>query len=151
MKVILLTDLERLGKKGDLVTVRDGYARNYLIPRGLAMRATPKEIAELEKAQAELLNRLEKRRQKQEKLAEKLKELTLETTLKMGKRGAFGAITNQDLALLLKNAGFNIDRHKIRLPRPIKDPGSYDIPIDLGLVKTTVKLTVLSQSPKSNK
>ncbi|MCS7258994.1 MAG: 50S ribosomal protein L9 [candidate division WOR-3 bacterium] len=144
MKIILLEDYERLGKKGDIVTVKDGYARNYLIPKGIAIRATDKEISEIEKTKEELLARLERRKQKQEKLAEKLKELELTAQLKMGRRGAFGAITNTDIAELLKAQGININRHKIILPRPIKDPGIYEIPVNLGLIKASVKLNVLS-------
>ncbi|MEO0072491.1 MAG: 50S ribosomal protein L9 [candidate division WOR-3 bacterium] len=144
MKIILLQDYERLGKKGDIVTVKDGFARNYLIPKGIAIRATEKELAEIEKTKEELLARLERRRQKQEMLAQKLQELELKAELKMGRRGAFGAITNTDIAELLQAQGIKIDRHKILLTRPIKDPGIYDISVNLGLIKATVKLNVTS-------
>lgn len=142
MKVILTQDVERVGKKGEVVSVKDGFARNYLIPRGWAIAGTEERLRSLESIKAELLKREEQQLKKQQKLAAKLSALSLKAELKMGTTRAFGAITNADVAKLLKEAGHEIDRHKIYLPEPIKEPGIFDIPIHLGNITATVKLWV---------
>lgn len=142
MKVILTQDVERLGKKGEVVEVRDGYARNYLLPKGLAIYATKARLNQIEAIKAELLKKEERQLKKLKNLAQQLETLSLKINLKMGEAGAFGAITNADIARLLKENGFEIDRHKIELPNPIKEPGIYDIPVNLGAVSATIKLWV---------
>ncbi|MCX8014674.1 MAG: 50S ribosomal protein L9 [candidate division WOR-3 bacterium] len=142
MKIILTQDFERLGKKGDVVNVKDGYARNYLIPRKIAIEATKERLAQIDAIKAELAKREERRIKKLQRLAQKLETLSLKAELKMGEAGAFGAITNADIAKLLKDAGYDIDRHKIELSNPIKEIGIFDIPINLGEVKATIKLWV---------
>lgn len=142
MKIILTQDIERLGKKGDVISVKDGYARNYLLPKKMAIEATKERLAQIDAIKAELAKREERRIKKLQRLAQKLETLSLKAELKMGEAGAFGAITNADIAKLLKDAGYDIDRHKIELSNPIKEIGIFDIPINLGEVKATIKLWV---------
>lgn len=146
MKVILTQDNERLGKKGDVINVKDGFARNYLIPNGMALQGTQARLNSIESIKAELAKNEDRFLKKQQKLADKLATLSLKAELKMGQEGrAFGAITNADVAELLKQAGHEIDRHKIDLPDPIKEPGIYDIPVRLGAVIANIKLWVTPQ------
>lgn len=142
MKVILTQDIDRLGKKGDIVNVKDGFARNFLIPKDLAIRATKERLNQIDAIKAELTKREENYQKKLKKLAAKLETISLKAELKMGETGAFGAITNADVAKLLKDVGCEIDRHKIEIPNPIKEPGIFDIPINLGVVTATIKLWV---------
>ncbi len=142
MKIILTQDVERIGKKGDVVEVRNGYARNYLLPKGWAIQATKARLNQIEAIKAELQKREERRLKKLKVLAQKLEALALKIDLKMGEAGAFGAITNADIAQLLKENGFEIDRHKIELASPIKEPGIYDVLVNLGAVTANIKLWV---------
>jgi len=142
MKVIITQDVERIGKKGEVVNVKDGFARNYLFPKKLAIEATESRLSQIEAIKAELTKRDERHLRKLQKLAEKLATLSLKAELKMGETGAFGAITNADIASLLKEAGYEIDRHKIELPNPIKETGIFDVPVNLGAVTATIKLWV---------
>lgn len=146
MKVILTQDIERIGKKGEVITVKDGFARNYLIPRQLAIQATEKRLAQLDAIKSELAKREERHIKKLKNLASKLETLSLKAELKMGETGAFGAITNADIAKLLKEAGYEIDRHKIELPGPIKEIGVFDVPVNLGTVTANIKLWVTPSS-----
>ena len=147
MKVILRKDIEKLGNAGDIVTVKDGYARNYLLPRGLAVPATPGNLRaiEEEKKLAELRANREKRAA--EKLAEKLNSVSVTATVSVGEEDKiFGAVTTQMIADLLKEKGYDIDRRKIHLEEPIKALGIYDVPIKLHPeVEATVKVWVVRE------
>jgi large subunit ribosomal protein L9 len=142
MKIIITQDSERLGKKGEVVNVKDGFARNYLIPKNMAIKATKERLRSIDAIKAELTKRDERHTKKLKNLAVKLETLSLKAELRMGESGAFGSITNADIAKLLKEAGHEIDRHKIEIPHPIKEIGIFDIPINLGTVTATVKLWV---------
>ena len=142
MKIILTQDVERVGQKGTVVTVKDGFARNFLLPKKLAIQATKARLASIEAIKAELGKREERKQKKLTNLASKLEVLSLKTEIKMGETGAFGSITNADIAKLLKDAGYDIDRHKIEIPNPVKEPGIFDIPVHLGGVTATIKLWV---------
>lgn len=147
MKVILLTDIERLGKRGEIVDVRDGFARNYLLPRNLARAADAGSVRQLENIRREIARRESKTAQRLMKLSEQLGMVTLKARLRMGAEGAFGAITNADVAQLLQDAGYSIDKHAILLEAPIKVPGVYDIPIKLGQeITARVKLWVAEEN-----
>ncbi len=147
MKVILRKDIEKLGNAGDIVTVKDGYARNYLLPRGLAVPATPGNLRaiEEEKKLAELRANREKRAA--EKLAEKLNSVSVTATVSVGEEDKiFGAVTTQMIADLLKEKGYDIDRRKIHLEEPIKALGIYDVPIKLHPeVEAKVKVWVVRE------
>ncbi|MEO0078071.1 MAG: 50S ribosomal protein L9 [candidate division WOR-3 bacterium] len=143
MKVILLSDIERLGARGEVVNVRDGYARNYLLPRKLALIATPAQLKQLDSIKAQLASRDAKITRRLTDLASRLGLVSIKTTIRMGQEGAFGAVTNADIAELLAQEGHVIDKRDIVLAEPIKAPGVYDVPVKLGHeVTATVKLWV---------
>ncbi len=133
MKVILKQDVKGLGKKDSMVEASDGYARNYLLPKGLAIEASSSNVnimntkkeAEKHKKDKELANAKE--------LAKKIKEITLEIKTKSGENGKlFGSITNKDIADKLKSAhGIDIDKKKVSLPDAIKTLGTYNVEIKL--------------------
>lgn len=147
MKVILLSDIERLGKQGEVVNVRDGFARNYLLPRRLALVADENNLSQLENLKKQIANRELKITRQLTDMAQRLGLVTIKTKIKMGAEGAFGAITNADIAGLLKEAGYQLDKHAIVLEEPIKAPGVYDIPVKLGKeITATVKLWVVEEA-----
>ena len=148
MQVILLEKLANLGTLGDIVKVRAGYARNFLIPQGKAKRATEANMAEferkrvdLEKAQSEGLLSAQER-------AAKLEGLLVQVTQKAGVDGRlFGSVTNYDIAEALKVQGFEVVKGAVRLPHgPLKHLGEYDIVLDLHSdAKATIKVSVLAE------
>jgi large subunit ribosomal protein L9 len=146
MKVILLSDIERLGSRGTVVTVKEGYARNYLLPRKFALEATKSQLAQLESIKQQLATKETKITKRLTDFAGRLGLVSVKTTIKMGQEGAFGAITNADIATLLAAEGHEIDKHSIVLAEPIKGPGVYDIPVKLGHeVSATIKLWVAEE------
>jgi large subunit ribosomal protein L9 len=148
MQVILLEKVANLGQLGDIVKVREGYARNFLIPKGKAKRATEANIAEfenrrteLEKAQNDILAAARER-------AARLEGLTVQVSQKAGVDGRlFGSVTNYDIAEALKAQGFEVSKSVVRLPHgPLKQVGDYDIVLDLhGDVKASIKVSVLGE------
>jgi large subunit ribosomal protein L9 len=146
MKVILLADIERVGTRGTVVNVKLGYARNYLLPRKLALEATKSQLAQLESINKQLASKEAKITKRLTDFAGRLGLVSVKTTIKMGQEGAFGSITNADIATLLAAEGHDIDKHSIVLSEPIKGPGVYDIPVKLGHeVSATVKLWVAEE------
>lgn len=146
MKVILLADIERVGSRGDVVNVRDGYARNYLVPRKLGLEATAAQMKQLDSIKAQLASKQSKITKKLTDLADRLGLVSVKTTIKMGQEGAFGSVTNAEIAGLLQKEGYEIDKHSIVLAEPIKAPGVYDVPVKLGHeVTATVKLWVAEE------
>jgi large subunit ribosomal protein L9 len=146
MKVILLSDIERVGTRGTVVNVKPGYARNYLLPRKLALEATKSQLAQLESINKQLATKDAKITKRLTDFAGRLGLVSVKTTIKMGTEGAFGSITNADIAALLAAEGHEIDKHSIVLAEPIKGPGVYDIPVKLGHeVSATVKLWVAEE------
>lgn len=149
MKVILLQDVEGLGKAGDLKDVADGYARNYLLRRRLAAGATPtllanhkQHIAAQQRTQAKLI---EDNRQ----LAEKLAKVTLTFKARVGKQGRlYGSITSQDIAAGLRDAeGLTIDRRMIELTNPIRAVGSYPISVKVASkLEPRITVNVVSEA-----
>jgi large subunit ribosomal protein L9 len=149
MQIILLEKVANLGQLGDVVKVKEGYARNYLIPQGKAKRATERNLAEfaarraeLEKQQAEILAQAQAR-------AEKLEGLMVQITQKAGVDGKlFGSVTNMDICEALKAQGFEVAKSEIRMPQgPLKQIGDYPITIALhGDVTATITVSVLGAS-----
>jgi large subunit ribosomal protein L9 len=147
MNIILQKDFAKLGSTGDMVTVKDGYARNFLIPQGIAIiadKSAEKLLAERKKVE-ELRRTKEKRNA--EKLAELLAKISLTAKVQAGEEDRlFGAVTSQDIYDLIKEKGFDIDRRKIHLEEPIKTLGVYQIPLKLHPeVTVTVKLWVIKE------
>ncbi len=146
MEVILNESIESLGKAGDIVNVSDGYARNYLIPKGIAIVANKKNLVQIEKQRAAILERAAKVRQEYEALAEQLSKLDIEIPVKVGEEEKlYGSVTSMDIARAIEEKGYQVDRKKIVLPEPIKALGEYEIPVKLNPdVTATVKVRVVS-------
>lgn len=143
MKVILIDDIDRVGAKGETVNVKPGFARNYLLPKKKALIATDNNLKFFNDQKNRLQGKEQRRIENAKTIAAKLQTLSLKATLKMGEEGVFGAITNTEIAELLKQAGYEIDKHTILLDHPIHEPGVHDIPIKLAPeVTATVKLWV---------
>ena len=133
MKVILLQDVRGKGKRGQLVEVSDGYARNYMLPRKLAMEATPDAINTMRMNDKATQERQAKERAEAMALSKKMKEMTLTVTAKGGGAGRlFGSVTNQEIADALSAAGIPMDKRKIILDEPIKTVGVYTVRCKLG-------------------
>ena len=145
MKIILLNDVKPLGTIGDVVEVADGYARNYLLPRGLAAEASKGSLALLEQQRRAKARKDAEAVANAEALGKQLEDTPVTVQAKAGGNGKlFGAITNANVAEAIHAAlGIDIDRHKIEIPDNIKSLGSYPIEIRLGkniVAKTTVKV-----------
>lgn len=147
MKVILLEDIDALGKMGETISVKNGYARNYLIPRNLALPATARNL----KAQEHQLRGLERKISKitgdAQSLADKVAGVSLIFKRKTGEKGRlFGSVTNMDIADAFGEKGLTIDRRDILLTEPIKSLGEFDVQIKLHHdVIPVVKITVLPE------
>lgn len=132
MQIILRSDFESLGKVGDLVTVKPGYARNFLIPRGIAFAANKSNLARLDQERKILQMRDLKERRKAGDVYAQINGLKLLKAVQVGEEDRmFGAVTSSDIAELIKERGFEIDRRKIQLEEPIKHLGEYNIHIKL--------------------
>jgi large subunit ribosomal protein L9 len=143
MEVILREDIEKLGSRGQVVKVADGFARNFLLPRRLAVPATEanKKIVEQERQAA--LRREAKEKAAAEELAKMLSAVTLTTTQKAGESDQlFGSVTSKDIAELLEKQGFSIDRKKILLEHPIKTLGEHKVTLKLHR-EVSVEITVI--------
>ncbi|SHK41063.1 50S ribosomal protein L9 [Thermocrinis minervae] len=132
MKVILLKDVEGYGTIGDIVQVKDGFANNYLIPRGLALRATPSNVKHVQSILQQKAKKLQKEKEKAEKLAKELEGLVVSIKRKVGEKGKlFGSVTVNEIAQALQSLGYDVDRKKILLKNPIKEVGMYTVAIKL--------------------
>ena len=131
-KVLLREDVDDLGARGEIVRVRAGYARNYLLPRNLAVEATTGNVKSIEQERAALLKKEAKERSTAEAQSERMRSLTLEFKRKAGEQGAlYGSVTSMDLAEALKERGYEIDRHRIHLREPLKRLGEFNVPVRL--------------------
>ena len=132
MKVILRQDYDSLGKIGEIVQVKNGYARNFLIPRQIAISVTPKNMRILEEDQKMAARRKNKDRRQSESMAEELEKISLTAALAVGEEDrVFGSVTAQTIAELLKEKGYDIDKRKIHIEEPIKALGIYSVTIKL--------------------
>lgn len=132
MKVILVQDLEGYGVFGDVIEVKDGFANNYLIPRGIAMPATEGNLRHIQSVVQQKMRKLEREKEKALSLAQALKGILLEISKPIGEKGKlFGSITSADIANALKEKGFDIDRKRIIIKTPIKDVGIHTVHIRL--------------------
>jgi large subunit ribosomal protein L9 len=128
MEIILQEDIEKLGARGDVVAVAEGYARNYLLPRKLAVEALPGNVKRLEKIRGVLAKRSSTERDQAQKQAEQLNLAEVKLTRKAGENGQlFGSVTSADLADALAAQGFELDKRRISLDEPIKAVGEYAI------------------------
>jgi len=132
MKVLLQSDVESVGKAGEIVNVKDGFARNYLIPRKLAVVADEKNVRVFQHLKRQTEDRIRKQRKAAEALKEKIESLTLTIPCKVGEEGKlFGSVTNIQIAEALKSKGIELDRKKIILEKPIKVLGDYEALVKL--------------------
>ena len=148
MQVILLEKVVNLGDLGDVVKVKDGYARNFLIPTRQARRATESAIKEFEGRRAELEKAAAEKRAAAEALGEKMNGRTVHITQKAGVDGRlFGSVTNHDIAEALKRIGFEVTKSQVRLPTgPLKTVGEYTVEVVPHTdVKSEVKVVVLGE------
>ncbi len=147
MKVILKDDVEKLGTAGNIVTVADGYARNFLFPRNLAVPATKGNTRSIEEFRQQKQTRENKRRREAEKQKDKLEKLSLTAEVQTGEEDkVFGSVTAANIATLLEKQGFEVDRRKIMLEEPLKALGVYTIEIKLAPdVVAGVKLWVVKK------
>jgi large subunit ribosomal protein L9 len=131
-KVLLREDVDDLGARGEIVRVRAGYARNYLLPRNLAVEATAGNVKGIETERAALLKKEAKERSTAEAQSQQMSSLVLEFRRKSGEQGAlYGSVTSMDVAEALKDKGYDIDRHRIHLREPLKRLGEYSVPVRL--------------------
>ncbi len=132
MEVILKEDVPKLGSRGDVVRVAEGYGRNFLLPRKLAIEATAANKAVIEQMKAAAVRRMQKDKADAEALAKQLEGVALSFSRRAGEHDQlFGSVTSGDLAVALEQKGFNIDRRKIHLDEPLKALGEFKVPIRL--------------------
>ena len=145
MEVILKEDVANLGHRGDVVKVADGYGRNFLLPRKLALQATVANKAVIDQMKAAAARRSATEKVQAEELLHKLEPLVLTFTRKSGDHGhLFGSVTSADIAAELETKGFDVDRRKIQLAEPLKALGNFDVAIRLHREVTAhVKVKVL--------
>jgi len=144
MQIILQEDVEKLGNRGELVEVAEGYARNFLLPRKLALEATSGNMKRLEKMRAAFAKKEATEKESATTLAGLLAGVSLEFARKSGENDQlFGSVTSGDIAEALEAKGYNIDKRKIALAEPIKLVGEYEIPVKLYReVTATIKIVV---------
>ncbi len=144
MKIILQQDIHDLGLEGDTVEVADGYARNYLIPKGLALEATPKNLKMMEQKRRKIEAKRLRAKEEAEALKKKMEELVLLFRHKAGEEGKlYGSVTAMDIASALEEKGIVVDRRKIVLDQPIKNLGDFDVAVRIyPEVTATLRVTV---------
>ena len=147
MKVILKENVEGLGYLGDLLTVADGYARNFLIPRQKAVVANPRNIKAFEHLKRVASHQMKKELQGLDELGQKIAKVAMTFEVQTGKDDKlFGSVTSKDIAERLAQEGLDIDRRKIQLSQPIKELGTFSIPVKLHReVMPEVSVTVLKK------
>ena len=132
MEVILKEDVAKLGSRGDVVKVAEGYGRNFLLPKKLAIEATAANKAVIEQMQAAAVRRSAKEKGSAEALGKQIEGVSLSFLRKSGEHDQlFGSVTSADIARELENKGFNIDRRKIQLDEPLKHVGEFNVPVKL--------------------
>lgn len=131
-KILLREDVDDLGARGEIVRVRSGYARNYLLPRKLAVQATAGNVKQIERERAVLLKKEATERATADAQSEQMSSLVLNFERKSGEQGAlYGSVTSMDIAEALKEKGYEIDRHRIHLREPLKRTGDFIVPLRL--------------------
>jgi large subunit ribosomal protein L9 len=147
MEVILREHVDNLGRRGEVVKVADGYARNYLLPRKLALVATEGNKKQIERERAKFEAKEQEERKIGEALAARLANIEIVIARRVGETEAlYGSVTSADIVEALAAKGFDIDRRKLQLPEPIKSLGEIDVPIRLARdVSASVKVKVVAE------
>jgi len=150
MEVILKEDIPNVGKMGEVVRVRDGYARNYLLPRGLVLVANKKNLKTYEHQKRVVESQKARVQKHASTLSDKLKDVALVIPARAGEEGRlFGSVTNMDIEKALKAQGVEVERRKIHLAEPIKALGEYEVPIRLTAdVQANIKVSVVPEAGK---
>jgi len=151
MEVILREHIDNVGRRGDVVKVADGYARNYLLPRNLALPATAGNKKHVERERKIVDSREAEEQGVAQAIADRLANVEIEIARRVGETDAlFGSVTNADIAESLAGKGFDIDRRKIQLHEPIKKLGDYTVPVKLHRdVVVSLKVKVLAEGQKT--
>ena len=132
MKIILRQDMDPLGLEGDTVNVAKGYARNYLIPKGIALEANNQNIKLMEMQRKKIEVKRIKKKESAEKIKEQITDLVINISQKVGEEEKlYGSVTSMDIAEQMEKKGISIDRRKIVLDKPIKSLGEFDVPIKI--------------------
>jgi len=147
MKVILREDIKNLGQAGEIVNVSVGYARNYMIPKQLAVEANTKNLKEFEHQKKIIMNKAVKVKEAMKDTADKLSKITLTIKSKAGEEDKlFGSVTNMDIAEALKEEGFEIDKKKIYIDEPIKRLGTYSVNVKIHPdISSQIKIQVIPE------
>ncbi|MFZ0659980.1 MAG: 50S ribosomal protein L9 [Candidatus Binataceae bacterium] len=147
VQLILNEDVPNLGRTGDVVKVRAGFARNYLLPRALAVEANPRNLRAFEHQKATAMVKRERQKTLSMTIKEKIEAIVLEIKARAGEEGKlFGSVTNIDIERALRARGFDLQRRKIILPEPIKALGDFTVPIKLDAeVEASLKLQVAAE------
>jgi large subunit ribosomal protein L9 len=147
MRVILREDMDKLGSAGEVVTVRDGFGRNYLLPRGLAVPATEKDVTRLEHEKRIIMARQAKLTKELQAQADKISQVSVSIAQAVGEGDKlYGSVTSRDIADALREQGVTVDSKKIQLAEPIKALGMTEVPIKLGSsVTATIKVWVVKK------
>jgi len=150
LKIILREDLKKLGKCGEVVEVKDGFARNYLIPKNLAIPATKGNLKAIEEVVRQKKLRDNKSLRKDQRLKADIEKISVTAEVAVGEEDkVFGSVTTQQIAELMKEKGFVIDRHQIELDEPLKALGVYTIPIKISSdVQANLKLWVVKKEER---
>ena len=150
MKIILTQDMHELGLEGDILDVAKGYARNYLLPKGLALEATAQNLKYLESRRKKIEAKRLRAKEEAEQLKEKMEGIALSFRQKAGEEGKlYGSVTAMDIASELEKEGIVIDRRKIALDRPIKTVGEFEVPLKIyPEVMATLKVKVEAEQPQ---
>ncbi len=145
MDIVLLADVKALGKKGQIVKVSDGYARNFILPKKLGVEATPKNLNDLKLQKANAEKVAAEQLAAAKALAEKIGSMSVSLKMKAGEGGkAFGSVSGKEIAAAAQQLGLEIDKKKLVLPEPIKTFGTHEVPVKLHkdvTAKLTVKVT----------
>lgn len=148
MEVILKEDIANVGKIGDVVRVRDGYARNYLLPRGLVLEANKRNLKTFEHQKKVVADQKQKIIRQAHAVGDQLAGVSLVIAMKVGEEGRlFGSVTNIQIEKALKSKGLNVERRKIHLNEPIKTVGDYEVPVRLSAdVTVPLKVSVVPEN-----
>ena len=147
MEIILREQIEKLGDRGDIVKVKAGYARNFLLPQRKAILVTPHNVRQVEQEKVALVRREAIEKKESELLAQQLSELNLEFSRKVGENEVlYGSVTTMDIVQILLEKGFEIEKRKINLEEPLKSLGKHEVPIKLHReVTALLKIEVLKE------
>jgi large subunit ribosomal protein L9 len=150
MQLLLKQNVEHLGRTGDLVEVKSGYARNYLLPRGLAVAVTKSNVAEIERVRAKALLEEQQRVATLKEMAAKMADVSVTIEGRANEEGhLFGSVGPMQIAAALRDKGLAIDERQVRLQHPLKEIGVFDVVIHLHAdIEPTVKVWVVQQKPQ---